>query len=365
MHDVIVVGGGPSGAATAFHLARRGFSVRVLDRDRFPREKACGEGLLPHGAAALARLGPLPLPVVPVPGLRFRSGVAEAFLPFPAGHGLAVRRWELDRAIRGAAAAAGADLEPARVFRVERGRAVTDRGDFEARCLVGADGVNSVVPRAFGVSVRRSPDRMGLAGHLRGMEPAPRTVEVVLFGRGELYLSPVGPGLTLAALLAHRDAGLRPADHLPLVRRLLGPRAASARPVGRVLAAAPLATRAARPAGPGWFLVGDAAGRIDPVSGQGLSVALLSAELAADAVEAALRGTAAPAMAAAGYARRLAALRAPLERVTRLLLGLSRHPRLARILLERPDRLRPLVRMAVGEPVSVPGAALAALRGGA
>ncbi len=344
MFDVICVGGGPAGSAAASFLARRGFSVLVLDRDRFPREKACGEGILPHGKAVLDRIGVALPEARSVRGLRFRVDGETAFLPFPEGSGLAVRRLHLDHALIRHAEGSGARVVRAGVHRVEPGRVHTDRGTFEGRFLIGADGPTSVFHRSFGIRVDAPPGRVGLSTHLTGFDAEPGTVEVALIPGGEVYLTPVDRGLTLVALLLDRRAAPRPDAVIPFLREVLPHRTVAVVAAGPVLAAAPLATRARAWSGPGWVLIGDAAGRIDPVSGQGISVALATAEMAAETVERVLGGRGHE----AEFEARARAFRRPLERVTRWLAGASAHPALARRLLRRPQALVPLVRAATG-----------------
>lgn len=343
--EVIVVGGSVAGAATAAALAVRGRDVLVLDPAEFPREKACGEGLLPPGRRALDKLGvPLP-PGRPIRALRFRAGSRTALLPFPGSPGLAVRRLHLDAALRDRARAAGARLVAGRARAVGPGAVVdTDRGRLRARVLVGADGRGSVFHRLPGVRVRRDVSRFGLSTHLRGLAAEDGVVEVVFFRGGEVYLSPVDRDLTLVALLLERSAPARPRTLLPFVRRLLPGRAEGARIATPVLAAAPLATRVRPVAGPDWILVGDAAGAVDPVTGEGMSLALADAEAAADAIAAHLEDGRALADGLRPARRR----RRTVSRLTSFVLFAARRPGLAAVLLRRERLLAPLVRIAAG-----------------
>ena len=342
-----------AGAAAAAFLARRGRSVLVLERARFPREKACGEGILPHGVRVLRRLGRCPDHGVLTRGIRIRVGSRDRVLPFPSGPGMAVRRLHLDAALLGLAREAGARVLREAVHRVSPGEVVTSRGIHRGRILVGADGCGSIFHRAFGVRRREDRGRIGVSTHLTGFEAEPDLVEVVVFQGGELYLAPVEAGVTLAALLLDRGfagkrgllGGARSGRILDVIREAAGERASGASVAAPVHASAPLSTRVGRVAGERWLLAGDAAGRIDPISGQGLSVALASGEMAAEAIDAHLgRGT-----PLAGYASRLRRFREPLERVTRLLLLGSRHHRLASFLLGREGAATALLMAATGE----------------
>ncbi len=359
MHDVICVGGGIAGAATAARLAREGRRVLVLDRAHFPREKACGEGIMPYGMAALERLGFEPPAGMPVRGLVFRTGDARLELPFPGRAGLAVRRLALDAALLRHAASSGAEVLRAAVRGVGPGRVTTDRGAFTAKALVGADGVHSVFHRDFAVPVRRDGSRVGFSTHLAGLEALRDRVEILVFAGGELYVAAVEEDVVLTALLVERRLGLRAEGVPAFLRSVLGARFRRARLVSPVLGAAPLATRVARSTGPGWLLVGDSAGRIDPASGQGMSMALVTAEYAATAIGRFLdHGE-----PLAAYSRMETAARRPAERLTRLLLGAARRPRVAGLLAGRSERLAPLIRTAAeGEPLRM-GALAASVAG--
>ena len=367
MYDVICVGGGVAGAATAGVLARNGRRVLVLDKVCIPRDKACGEGILPHGVAVLDRLG-VPLPhAILTRGVHFRLGGESALLRFPAGHGVAVRRFHLDHALRRFAAELGAEVCEERVLRVEsgapdrgfgsgsgfgRGRPARvhtqGRGVIEGRVLVGADGPHSVFHRDFRVGVRASRSRFGLSTHLLGFEAAPDLVEVVFFDGGEAYIAPVDGGMTLVALLLDRGCGLGAGDVLPFLQRLLPDRTRGARLATPVLGAAPLAFSVDRMAGADWLLVGDSAGRIDPITGEGISVALVGAEMAAVAIEKVLAGSAVGTLALAEYETRVREFRRPIERLTASLLFAAGRPWLARRLIRRGEQLEPLMRVATG-----------------
>lgn len=332
MYDVVVVGGSVAGAAAAAFLARRGRSVLVLEKSNFPRDKACGEGVLPHGAEVLRRLGVTLPGAVPIRGLRYRLGARTLDVPFDRP-GLAVRRRLLDDVLLRHAQACGA------VVRRELVRSVRD---LPGRILIGADGANSLFHRAFGLHVTRTCRRVGFTMHWADFECERDRVEVVLFGRGEVYIAPVDSGLTLVAVLAERSLGLRPEDLAPLLRRLLPDRMRCATLVAPVLASAPLSTRVEPIAGDHWMLVGDSAGRLDPVTGQGISLALVAAGIAAEAADAALDGR----DTLSTYVRRVIPLRRRLETITNLVLFAARRPWLARQVLRRA-LVGPLMRCAV------------------
>ncbi|HYE99234.1 MAG TPA: FAD-dependent oxidoreductase [Planctomycetota bacterium] len=278
--DAVVVGGGVAGCAAAIHLARRGVRVDLYEKARHPRRKACGEGLLPHGVDALAELG-VEAEGPRVRGLRFVSpSGATAECGFPFGHGRVVRRERFDAALfRAAAATPG--------VRAFEGTAWTpDRG---ARWVVGADGLRSQFHRrpefpASPPSLRRT----GLSTHARGLEVDPERVEVLIHEAGELYLAPSDGGEALvAALYRTVPEGASAEDRLRttlLSLDVLRGRIRGLEFTTPVLAAAPLGLRVGAVASDEILLVGDAAGAPDPVTGEGMSLALRCARAAAEAI---------------------------------------------------------------------------------
>ncbi|MGI9050038.1 MAG: NAD(P)/FAD-dependent oxidoreductase [Rubrobacteraceae bacterium] len=332
--EVIVVGGGPAGAATASHLAARGRDVLLLERGHFPRQKPCGEYYSPGVVDALQRLGALERVLASEherPGgmwIRARGSSFELTYPSgPAGlsagqtggrRGLGIRRYHFDAALVENAREGGVRVEQGvavsgvhcdengRVSGVRVGRggngSEVASGVVTARFVVGADGRHSVVARSLDLGLPvRWPRRLGLHAHF---EPAADAdLGPLASGLGEMHvgdgaycgLAPVGGGLLVAGLvtpLGDKERGESTGDYFALklddvpgaAQRLAG-----AHRVGKVMGIGPLARRVARTAGPGYLLVGDAAGYFDPFTGEGVFRALRGAELASSAIEASLQ----------------------------------------------------------------------------
>jgi len=329
--QVLVVGGGPAGASTAFSLARLGADVLVLDRARFPRDKTCAEYLSPQGSRVLADMGALA--AVEAAGAAQLAGMIvrapsgdEIHGEFAAQHGfrgfrdrgLALRRRHLDVILLDAARRAGARVaEEVRVTGVEtdgRGRVtgVHTLEDGRARVrrsplVVGADGLRSVVARRLGLArAARWPRRIAFVAHYRGVEGVGECGEMHVERDGYAGVADVGNGETNVAVVvpARRLHGVNgnPAAFLDawIARRPhLAPRFASAERVSAARATGPFAARARRAWAPGAVLVGDAADFFDPFTGEGIYAALRGGELAAPFLH---EAAGAPATAAADRA---------------------------------------------------------------
>jgi flavin-dependent dehydrogenase len=318
--DVAIVGGGPSGAVLAARLAARGHEVVVLERSPEYRWRACGVFSSPAAVEALrdAGLDEATLATVarPVPGMRVETSSGTTFrltygddgsLAAPA---VSFDRAALDPALLELARRAGADVRlGVGVTRVEHGRIVT-RGPsgeavVEARVTVGADGIRSTVALSFGVArPPRLGDRVGLTFHVADPgPPGPRDGRMIVFRDGYVGLAPipggfVNVGVVLGRLWAARLRSDGAERTVAAVFQAIPPASddsvdwLAAERCDAIEGAAPLGYRVARRSGPGWLLVGDAAGFLDPFTGEGLHRALVSARLAAAAIERHLAGDA-------------------------------------------------------------------------
>ena len=308
MFDLAICGGGPAGLATAIAARQAGLSALVLERAGQAPDKACGEGLMPHGLRALGALGALsrldPAACSPFRGIRYLLGDGRSVEGrFRHGDGLGVRRTALSAALESRARELGVELRRATVesfVQSEDGvellatSAAAPAERIWARLLVGADGLQSKVRRLAGLEApAKGPRRFGLRRHFH-CAPWSELVEVHWGDGVECYVTPAGAGRVNVAFLW--DDGLRGAGpenapgeapegvpekpgfeallaRFPAVAERLGGAAAESESRGSGPLLRPVKARI----GQRVALVGDAAGYIDAITGQGLSLALGSA----------------------------------------------------------------------------------------
>jgi flavin-dependent dehydrogenase len=380
--DVIVVGAGPAGAATAILLAEQGLAVRLVDRARFPRPKICGEYLSPETPRLLDRLGTLKaIDVVasPLKGMRITAPdgtglvgtyhAVGAWRPY-RDQAMALPRETLDAILVDRVRSLPVDFSEQvrvtdvivsgdRVLGVEALDGDRRRLTLRAPLTIAADGRASVVAQRLGLRRSHRLQRMALVTYVEDIPGMGPFGEIFVDPPDYAILNPVAPGranLSIVVPLRHAapwsgrldtffDAR---AKHLPhLARRIAG-----GRRVAPVRAMGPLAYRVDPPRSGGVLMVGDATGFFDPFSGEGIFNGLRSAELAAETVVRALRGGDVSAAALAGYdrARRLASR--DKDRVTHALQILIAHRRLANLaarLLVRRQHLLDLLLGVLGD----------------
>ncbi|MEU0615346.1 NAD(P)/FAD-dependent oxidoreductase [Streptomyces albogriseolus] len=273
--DLLVVGGGPAGLATALHAARAGLDTVVAEPRPAPVDKACGEGLMPGAVRALTALG-LHAPGHPLAGIRYVQGPCRVEAPFRRGQGLGVRRTDLHTLLHRAVLDAGVPVLPLRVdgVRQEADGVTVPGAGLRARWLVAADGLHSPVRRSLGLDrPARTAPRYGLRRHY-AVPPWTSHVEVHWGPDAEAYVTPLGPRLVGVALLTSRRA--------PYDTQLAGfPELAARLPpdtaVTPVRGAGPLRRRSRTRVHGRVLFVGDAAGYVDALTGEGVCLALAGA----------------------------------------------------------------------------------------
>jgi geranylgeranyl reductase family protein len=322
-YDVLVVGGGPSGAAAAYWLAQRGRRVLVVEKKRFPREKTCGDGLTPRAVRELHHMG-LAEPLrdyLRYDGLRSIAHGITLELAWPdhpdfPPYGYVIRRRDLDEMVAGQAVKAGATLWPASeateplvegglvtgavVHRRESG----SREPVRARYIVVADGANSRFGRALGAARDRTyPLGMAVRGYFASPYHDDPWIESHLDLRdregnhlpGYGWVFPVGDGtVNVGVGLLSTFAGWKSVNTSHLMDAFVAtapprwdirPETACGPPTGGKLPTG----GSVRPAiGPTWLVVGDAGAAINPFNGEGIAYAYETGRIAADTLDVAL-----------------------------------------------------------------------------
>lgn len=341
--DVLIVGAGPAGSAAAIQLARRGFRVVLADRASFPRDKPCGDYCDPGAVRVLAELGCLSdvldggrtaistMRIVAQDGTEFTA-------PFPRGHGLLCARLRLDAVLVAQAARNGAEIverchiDDARVLE-DRVEIRSGRGQvLSGRLLIVADGMRSMTARRLGLYSELAGGRFTVGAYF-AVSGARATGELHLGHGFYCGVARFGNDLANVCMALPRDALRRQSpqhtfgralERLPRLRdELIG-----ARPVSAFRCSGPVGFRASKVVADCVMLAGDAAMQIDPMTGQGIFLALRSGSLAAETAAEALTGGDLSARALAPYRRRRAEEFGRKRTIARLLQYLALRPHL-------------------------------------
>ncbi|HXE79307.1 MAG TPA: NAD(P)/FAD-dependent oxidoreductase [Vicinamibacterales bacterium] len=312
--DVIVAGAGPAGSLTALMLARAGLRVQVVDRAEFPRAKLCGDSINPGAMRVLRRIGvadAVERAGIPVRGMIVSGpGGVQVRGEYPApARGVSIARADLDWILLRCALEAGASFEPrvrvsgpvvnrrGRVIGIAVGGRHGSPREITAPLTIAADGRRSVLATALGlVRQPRTPRRWAIGAYFDSGASDAAFGEMHV-RRGMYFgVAPLPDGRTNACLVLPRPARGALADPAALlvgalrVDPLVGRRFARARLVSRPTVLGPLAVDGRRAGVEGLLLAGDAAGFIDPMTGDGLRFAFRGAELAAGVALEALGG---------------------------------------------------------------------------
>jgi flavin-dependent dehydrogenase len=316
--EVLVVGAGPAGSLAAWHLAQAGVRVQLIDRSSFPRNKLCGDTLNPGALAILDRLdrvrsgadGPATLGglvrgrALAIAGMMVTGpGGTQVVADYPrALRGASITRRDLDLLLAGAAAEAGAVFDTgvtAHAPIVSNNRVVGVRVraggrdlELRARVVIAAEGRASRVAGALGLSrFARAPRRWAYGAYFGGVAGLTARGEMHVRGGGYLGVAPL-PGALANVCVVHESPRGAPAPKLDqrqviadaIARNgVLRDRFGSAEQVSDVVVLGPLSVEASAAGMPGLLLAGDAAGFVDPMTGDGMRFALRGGELAAEA----------------------------------------------------------------------------------
>jgi geranylgeranyl reductase family protein len=318
--EVVVAGGGPAGCATAILLRQAGHDVLLLEAARFPREKICGEGISP-GAWRLLRLvgaegSVRALDPHPLRGMRLTAPDGTSFLGSYGREreaGLGIRRLRFDQSLLEVARAAGVEVrEATRVTGAVRdGPAMTGvrwvsgegQGVVNARLVVVAEGRRSVLAREMGL-LRPHPvlRRFAVRGHWEAVPGLGEWGEMCVGNQGYCGIAPLSKTTANVTFVVDQTqmqeaGGDLEGFYRTSIRRswpAIAERLQTASLLAPPASIGPLALVARRVSAPGAVLVGDAAGFYDPFTGEGVTLALRTAELAASVCVSALSRPGAP-----------------------------------------------------------------------
>jgi flavin-dependent dehydrogenase len=304
----------------------------VIEPKPAPIDKACGEGLMPAALERLEALGVRDIDGHPFAGIRYvdaydpaRTATGDFARP-----GLGVRRTELHRRLSQAAERAGVERIQGHVDQVDQRAGHVSAAGHLARYLIAADGLHSQIRRQLDVALEpRRPARFGVRRHFRRAPWCDR-VEVHWGSRGEAYVTPVGPETVGVAFLVP-DGGRfdELLDHFPV----LAARIHGAESVSKARGGGPFEQRVERRVVGRVLLVGDAAGYLDPLTGEGVALGVATACAAVEAIAA---------DAPHAYERRYRSLTREYYWMTGLLLEISRRRWLHGTMIDMLDRVPPL-----------------------
>ncbi len=347
--DVLVIGGGPAGLATAIAARLKGLRVVVVDSRIPPLDKPCGEGLLPEAVESLSCLGICLDSVCALPfvGIRFSDEHSSSVAKFASRTAFGMRRTALHATLVARAAELGVTLRwGARVSDLSFCGAFIDGGFLRCSWIVGADGQHSAV-REFARLGGRRPHRFrfGFRRHY-AVAPWSDIVEVHWAEKSQLIVTPISPG-EICVTLFSSDSRLRidrALDRFPAVAEHLRNLTPTSTETGAITSL----SRARAVARRNIALVGDASCTVDGIAGQGLSLAFRQALALADAL------AAGDLSAYVSAHRRLT--RVPI-RMSRLLLlmnaSVALRSRILRVFARHPALFSKMISIHIGQPAPV------------
>lgn len=282
MIDLLVAGAGPVGLVTAIHAAEAGLDVAVVEPRGGTIDKACGEGLMPKALDHLSRIGVNPSGVN-FYGIRYLSGSASIDARFTSSPGRGVRRTVLHDALRQRANELNIKFIDGRVDEIVQNDLSVTAAGVQSRFLVGADGLHSSVRFNLGLEMGAKKSRRPRYGVRQHFTIAPWSdlVEVYWLPHAEVYVTPVSEHTVGLAILGYTGLNF---DEVISQIPALATKIKLALPASKLRGAGPLRQRATQRVSGRALLVGDAAGYVDALTGEGLQVGFAEAEAAVNSI---------------------------------------------------------------------------------
>ena len=282
MIDLLVAGAGPVGLVTAIHAAEAGLDVAIVEPRGGTIDKACGEGLMPKALDHLSRIGVNPSGVNFF-GIRYLTGSTSVDARFTSNPGRGVRRTVLHDALRQRAHELNIKFIDGKVDEIVQNESSVTAAGIQSRYLVGADGLHSSVRFNLGLEMSANQNRRPRYGIRQHFTIAPWSdlVEVYWLPHAEVYVTPVAENTVGLAILGY--SGLNFDEVISQIPDL-ATRINSAPAASKLRGAGPLRQRTSNRVQGRALLVGDAAGYVDALTGEGLQVGFAEAQAAVNSI---------------------------------------------------------------------------------
>lgn len=282
MRDLIIVGGGPTGLSAAILAAQQGLSTLVIEQKSGTIDKACGEGLMPAAVDTLNKMNVHPEYAHPFVGIRYIQDSQMAEGHFRKGKGLGVRRLALHEALSKRAQELDIEFSFEKAQHIEQYHDHVSIQGHTARYLFAADGLYSPIRKQLGLEApSKRKSRVGIRRHYP-IAPWSPFVEVYWSEHAEAYVTPVSDSLVGVAILYYKDHA---PPHQNKYEALLSlfptlKEKLTVSPSTTLRGSGPFERRTTSPVQNRVLLVGDAAGYLDPLTGEGIRMGLDSAQAA-------------------------------------------------------------------------------------
>ena len=287
MKKIIIVGGGPAGAFCAYNLAKNGIYPIIFD-DSHPREKPCGGGISPFIQKKFPFINKIPIPVGSGKEIKIISPLNKEIIVKGKEKCIAISRLRFDKYILDMAIKMGAKHIEEKILDVKKRKnkwiIITKKRKIESEILIGADGVNSIVRKKILGSFKQSDLSLTFGYLVKGIENKPATIKFLKNRKNYIWFFPRDNHTSIGISSDFLNSkGLKEDLNNFIDERHLNVKIisewANLIPIIRNLKTFEIPV-----AGDNWILIGDAAGHVDPVIGEGIPYALWSGELAAKAI---------------------------------------------------------------------------------